>query len=138
MEGTGMVFRGSECGRQKKVVRRVWRYDPAPAGDQYRNGAHDGFVPLMTRRLEEVLGRRTWPRVLEAAFQIGLIKRDESYRAGERSKSYRLCEPYASAKWEKRAIRSKAIGQMRCTRLTTWRSGRRGRSTPRPIGGVGS
>jgi hypothetical protein len=71
----------------------------------------DGFVPLQSTILKGIMGHRVWPRVRRLALDVGLIECDDSYRAGVRSKGYRLKEPYRSAKWEWRPIRDGPLAE---------------------------
>jgi len=97
------------------IMQRV--FDP-----RYRAGHNDGFVPLKGEYMRNILGKRHWPRIRQAAISSGLVSCSGSYSAGRYSKGYRLREPYAGQKWARRSIRDDRLA----VRIQEWRaSGRR-------------
>jgi len=95
----------------------------------------DGFFPLRSVYLKRTLGARRWPEVKRAALALGLVACDEKYIVGQRSKGYRLLEPYASAEWALRPIGDPRFGE----RIEKCQEGNRGpvwktpKGEPRPV-----
>jgi len=83
----------------------------------------DGFSPLCSIYLRKILGARNWPRVKRAALDVGLVECNERYVPDERSKGYRLKEPYRGAKWAWRAVEDTRLAK----RLENWRASDRRR-----------
>ncbi|HUT87066.1 MAG TPA: hypothetical protein VMX15_03150, partial [Candidatus Heimdallarchaeota archaeon] len=77
----------------------------------------DGFVPLKTEYMRNIIGDRRWRDVRRAALERGVVLCDESYSVGQRSKSYKLREPYASAPWELREIHDPRLSE----KIDAWR-----------------
>jgi len=64
-----------------------------------------GEVPLKTEFLRKVIGRHHLDKVRDLAERNGYVERNRSYLAGNRSKTYRLLEPYDSARLVRREVK---------------------------------
>lgn len=84
-------------------------------------------VPLKASYLRNIIGRHHLGVVRETAESIGYVKRDASYRAGQRSQKYWIREPYSNVPLVRREI---ADPKLRC-RIESWQEQRRRESWER-------
>ena len=63
-----------------------------------------GRVPLKAEYLYRIIGRHHVDAVRQAAFEVGYVDRDPSYRAGHYSRAYWIVVPYDSARLVQREI----------------------------------
>jgi len=87
---------------------------------RYGKGHYNGFVPLTNRFMRNIVGHRRWQVVKSVAIECGLVECDGSYRAGQRSRGYRLCRLYSEAPWKARNICDAKLFR----RLRKWRKER--------------
>jgi hypothetical protein len=64
----------------------------------------NGYVPLMTEYLRNVIGRHDVDAVRDAAHKVGYVNRNRSYRAGHSSQTYWILPPYNRAPLVRRQI----------------------------------
>lgn len=107
----------------EKLVRHLWkflhvitllylhRWNKSSDGDDYR--------PLMVKKLRVVLGAAHATAVLTILAKLRIIESDNHYVVGQRSRGYRLCEPYCSAQFRK--ITSKQLPRISPAAKREWR-----------------
>jgi len=92
-------------------------FEQLAADARYRD---DGKVRLKAEYLRAVIGRHHLDRVRHTAERIGYVARDPSYRAGHKSQTYWIREPYADARLVQRQITDGALRRG----LRKWRESR--------------